>query len=403
MKLKRKTKLAIAGVCAGLIALAYFAWKFPFYEYTRDVYETSAENLLTWDHLDAMKPFFMILLLSAVGIVLCIRARKRIIKSDPVNGPFVKAHTGKARGKLIEQKRSVFMTVRWMVMILSFFGLVYGEILFGVQITGISIPILSCPVNEQQTITSSCYYLAHLDELMALPLKDILIFCLSTLLSLVLLGRVICGFLCPLGLAQDVAHEVRQGLKIEGVSMTERMYRGLVPIKWVMVFLMLGLVFLGGNFCNFCPAITMSPAFAGMKVSLYISGFLMVLLLIGSFFKRRFWCNICPLGYLMGLLYKISLFRVKKDCQACTECGACYEACPMGIKMIYTEREKTDVTDVNCIMCGECVKKCPEGHALALTFAGKEFYTASRKQVMSGYQQKERTKKRKRGEKKGHD
>ena len=57
----------------------------------------------------------------------------------------------------------------------------------------------------------------------------------------------------------------------------------------------------------------------------------------------------------------------------------------MGIKMIYTEREKTDVTDINCIMCGECVRSCPEDNALALAFAGKKFYTASRAGVMSGF------------------
>ena len=62
----------------------------------------------------------------------------------------------------------------------------------------------------------------------------------------------------------------------------------------------------------------------------------------------------------------------------------------MGIKQIYTEREKADVTDMNCILCGECVKKCPEDNALAMTFAGKRIYTASRKQVMSGYQREGR-------------
>ena len=58
----------------------------------------------------------------------------------------------------------------------------------------------------------------------------------------------------------------------------------------------------------------------------------------------------------------------------------------MGIKMIYTEREKTDVTDINCIMCGECVRSCPEDNTLALAFAGKKFYTASRAGVMSGFE-----------------
>jgi polyferredoxin len=116
---------------------------------------------------------------------------------------------------------------------------------------------------------------------------------------------------------------------------------------------------------------------------------LFVFVLMGGFFKRRLFCTVCPLGYLMGLLHKVSLFRIKKDCMACTECGACYEACPMGIKTIYTERDRCDVTEANCILCGECVRCCPEDNALSVTFAGRKLYTASRKQIMSGYEQKE--------------
>ena len=57
----------------------------------------------------------------------------------------------------------------------------------------------------------------------------------------------------------------------------------------------------------------------------------------------------------------------------------------MGIKQLYTEREKTDVTDVSCIMCGECVRCCPEDRALSLTFLGKGVYVSKRSRVVRGY------------------
>jgi polyferredoxin len=188
-----------------------------------------------------------------------------------------------------------------------------------------------------------------------------------------------------MGLVQDVMHKIRQATKVEGIAMTERMYQALVPIRWVMLLLMIGLSFVGGNFCNFCPAIALTPVAAGLSVSLYASGFLMVFVLIASFFKRRFFCTICPLGYLMGLAHRVQPFRIKKDCTACTECGACYEACPMGIKQLYTEREQTDVTDISCIMCGECVRCCPEDCALSLTLFGKDIYVSKRSRVVEGY------------------
>jgi len=44
------------------------------------------------------------------------------------------------------------------------------------------------------------------------------------------------------------------------------------------------------------------------------------------------------------------------------------------------------VTDMNCIMCGECIRKCPEDNALSMTFFGKKLYSASRKQILSGFE-----------------
>lgn len=117
----------------------------------------------------------------------------------------------------------------------------------------------------------------------------------------------------------------------------------------------------------------------------------MVIVLVSGFFKRRCFCNICPLGFILGLTHKISLFRLKKDAIACTECGACYEACPMGIKSVFTVREgkgdlrKIDVTTSDCIMCGECVRRCPENKALSITFAGRKVYTADRMKFMKQY------------------
>ena len=77
----------------------------------------------------------------------------------------------------------------------------------------------------------------------------------------------------------------------------------------------------------------------------------------------------------------------------CDECGACYEACPMGIKSVFTVREGKgkydiqciDVTTSDCIMCGECVRRCPENNALAITFCGKKIYTADRMKFMKQY------------------
>ena len=379
----RKRIAATAVICIVFFALAYFALYLPFYKFGPESYATSLKKVFSIEYIKTILPLFIITVISTLGIILTDYIRNAIMKKSRSNAYM---YSKRGHGNAPTQKPALFMILRWLTMILFSFMMIWGGLLFGLRSTNISLPVFSCPADNVQMTESSCYFLSHPKDLFEeLPLKNIIIFYVSTLLFIVLLGRVMCGFLCPMGLIQDVMDKLRKKTKVKGISPNEKMYSAFVPIKWFMVLLFFGIGFIGGNFCNFCPAITVSPILAGIGVSLYVSGFLMIFVLIGGFFKRRLFCNICPLGFIVGLFHKVSLFRIRKDCQACTECGACYEACPMGIKTIYTEREKTDVTEASCIMCGECIRCCPEDNALSLTCAGKKLFTASRKNVMSGY------------------
>ena len=382
---KFRKRLYTILVCAALTAFAYFAWRFPFFEYAEEVYTTTKEQLFTTDWLLHLVPLLIILALTAISILISTTALEKLLRQNTAASRFASVRSEAAGRRLPRQKTSAFMVVRWLSMILFSFFMIFGGILLGARFDKIAIPVFSCPVNMSQLTESSCYYLSHLADLFALPVGDIVLFFVSTIGSALLFGRVICGFLCPMGLVQDLMDLLRHRTRTEGVIMNGRMYEALVPIRWTMLFLMLGLTLIGGNFCNFCPAVTLSPVLAGLQVSLFASGFMMVIALTGSFFKRRFFCTICPLGYLLGLLHKISPFRITKDCTACTECGACYDACPMGIKAIYKEREKSDVTDITCIMCGECVRKCPEDKVLSVTCLGRSVYTSSRDKVVRNY------------------
>ncbi len=350
-------------------------------------YCVEQNSLFTYRHMRAMTPFAVILAISLAGIVLC--ALTRSIVERKVYG---RAYAARKRAGLggIRAPFSRFMLIRWCTMIVTWVLVFYGGHIFGAWFDKVTFPILACGLeNESQFISGSCYYLANLDLLFGRSMGEIIVYFATLLVSVLVLGRIICGFLCPMGLLQDVIHEIRQKLHIEGIAFNEKMYGYIQPVKWTFVILMIGLCFAGGKFCDICPAKTLSPAFSGFKVSLYASGFLMIAVVIGSFFKRRLWCTVCPLGYLLGLLHKISLFQIHKESEACTACGACYEACPMGIKSIYTRRDREKVTECDCIMCGECVRRCPENNALSITFCGKRIYTSSRKRVMRHYGKKE--------------
>ncbi|MDO5132148.1 MAG: 4Fe-4S binding protein [Eubacteriales bacterium] len=386
MRKTQKRRLTQLLCCIGLVLLAFFADRFPFHVTEEEELHTTLTQFFSVEHLRRMVPLAIILLIAGAGIFLVIRIRMHMLLSDPVKRKTARMRCPHSGGHVTIPERSAFHTIRWSCMIAFSLLTIFGGILLGIKVRGFSLPVLACPTNMDQLFESSCYFLAHIPVLLEeYTPAGIALFAVSTMGSAALLGRIICGFLCPMGLIQDLMHLIRRKTRAEGVFMEEKAYTWLLPVKWVMVLLMIGLVFAGGEFCYFCPALATSPVLAGMQVSLYLSAFMMIFVLIGSFFKRRIWCNICPLGYLIGLFHHVSPFRLKKDTTACTECGACYEACPMGIKIIYTEREKTDVTDINCILCGECIRRCPEDNALAMTFAGKRFYTASREKVVSGY------------------
>ena len=340
---------------------------------------------LRW--LSAMMPFTLVVLVALICIILDVMLRKQLYQKNDMPESRVKITH---RGDGFRLPRFGFELIRWAVMIASFVLLIWGGRLLGSALFNVELPVLACPYNLDQATSAGCYWFSHLDVLLGLPIAEILWFVGSFAVCAVLFGRMLCGFVCPLGFVQDVLHQLRQALHVEGVALNEKLYAWLRFIKWVLLVLFLGIGLVGGSFCDFCPAITLSPALAGFKTSIYFSGFVMVAVLVSGFFKRRCFCNVCPMGYLLGLPHKVSLARLKKDAVACTECGACYEACPMGIKSIFMVREgkderRIDVTTADCIFCGECIRRCPEDGALYMTLVGKKIYTASRMQFMRDY------------------
>lgn len=332
----------------------------------------------------SMVPLLTLLILAIGTIGLCVLMRSVINRKKA-------GRDYSFQPRIYRTYKPTFVIVRWVIMALSFVVLTWGGSLLGHWFEELYIPVLSCSkYNPEQIVGSACYYMSHLNILFTLDISQIIVFFVCFFVPLFLFGKLFCGFVCPMGFAQDVLHAARQKSGIQGIAMTERLYENLAVIKWTAVFLFLGMGFAGLDFCNICPAVTLSPAFSGFKTTIYISGFVMLFVMVGSFFKGRFFCNICPLGLLMGLFHKVSLVRLKKDCTACTECGACYNACPMGIKSIYTEREKVNVTDINCLMCGECIRNCPEDDALKMTLAGKSIYTSSREDFMKRFEHKKK-------------
>lgn len=195
---------------------------------------------------------------------------------------------------------------------------------------------------------------------------------------LLLFGRIICGFFCPLGFLQDIVWKVTEKLHLPKLPRNE---------KFMKIINIFNRIFLAFFICGITAMIVTNIAAPEMlknaKESVLVIIIMPIIMIVMNSFARRLFCNVCPIGSFIGIFEGLNIIKLEKDCSACTLCGACYEACPMRIKEIYTETEKTNVSSSKCMYCGECVKKCPEDNALAITVCGKKIYTSSQEDFMN--------------------
>ena len=184
-----------------------------------------------------------------------------------------------------------------------------------------------------------------------------------------ILGRTVCGFLCPFGLIQEVLNKIPSFKLPKG-----RVTRAFSLVKYAVLLVFVILLPLSGisagiplpALCKYiCPAGTLEGA-AGLLVhpanhdkfsmlaSLFTSKFLiLVLLLFLSVWIYRVFCRfLCPLGAIYALFNRFSVIGVRVDDKKCIDCGKCVAHCKMDVR---------HVSDRECIQCGSCITACPTG------------------------------------------
>jgi polyferredoxin len=269
----------------------------------------------------------------------------------------------------------------------------------------------------------------HLDPLAAvsaslagrtIPTK--LLWALITLGATLILGRVWCGWVCPMGTVLDLFRFRRARGNAIQVSSRWR------QVKYFLLFVVL----ISALFANLTLLILdpitiltrtlatgVMPAlnYTVTAVEFWLYGFgplqaplawldtvlrstilpaeqsfyqlnlLLALFFIGivslNLFTDRFWCRyLCPLGALLGLLSKVSWLR-RVVGPGCNQCRRCSRDCPTGT----IEPERGFASDPGeCIVCLACLDTCPQE---SVAFKGQwglaewRSYDPSRRQLLA--------------------
>ena len=185
-----------------------------------------------------------------------------------------------------------------------------------------------------------------------------------------LIGRGVCGYLCPFGLVQDLLHKIPFVKKIETFKGDKALRKAKYLILLVFVILLpLFLVDIIGQgapyFCKLiCPVgmleggiplVWMNTSMRGAVGFLYAwKGLILLLTILLSVIIYRPFCKyICPLGAIYSLFNSVSFFRYTLDHQKCIHCGRCKAVCEMQCDPV------KNCNDLECIRCGKCKNACP--------------------------------------------
>lgn len=199
-----------------------------------------------------------------------------------------------------------------------------------------------------------------------------------------LLGRVFCSWICPMGFLCEMNDKLRGLLRFLEIRPRNiafsRSTKMILLASGLLLTAILSVPVLG---YIYPPAIvsrelhdvvfTMFDRAEAGRPGLSAAGFtwmsliILGILLFEQLISRRWWCRyVCPGGALYSLIGYARPVRVKLIESKCTQCTDCVKVCPMALNPMNNKM------GMECDNCGECVSVCDDD-ALEYAFAGNVF------------------------------
>ncbi|MEO5362113.1 MAG: 4Fe-4S binding protein [Magnetococcus sp. DMHC-8] len=297
--------------------------------------------------------------------------------------------------------------IRLTVQLILLVGTVYGGLLVGPYLAdklSTAFPSLSCIYDQQNSAYCVLRPLQHqinhrVGEVIArlgqltlavlLPLGSTL---LAFFALFIVLNKGFCGWVCPLGTAQELLYRLgRRGQQAIHVLTPAQVHR-VRPVKWLLLFslvlllpLLAGLglapAVVGDPYCQICPARLLTTLLTasteemavrtqgGLAFALdAIRNLLFGFILVAALTVRQPFCRICPMLALHALFRRFALLRlVKQPHHNCGHCRLCTQACPMDIPEI-SQQQGSRAFNEDCTLCGRCAEFCPNDQVIQVRF-----------------------------------
>ena len=176
------------------------------------------------------------------------------------------------------------------------------------------------------------------------------------LLTTLLLRRAFCGYVCPIGTISEWLHAVGRRLHLPNVRVGPKADRILAALKYVVLVVILAATWQAGElvFRGYDPCYALISRH-GTDITHWayvVSG----TIALASLFAVVPFCRwFCPLAAVLNPLSRFGLARVRRNKEACIDCGLCSENCPAAIPVDQLEQ----VTAARCISCLNCIDSCP--------------------------------------------
>ena len=200
-----------------------------------------------------------------------------------------------------------------------------------------------------------------------------LLWSLVIIIPTLLLGRFFCGWVCPYGtLHHFVGWLFNRRSRRQKVEVNR--YRPMYRVKYLILAAMLVAAVFGSlqiglldPICLFTRSMAAALApgvnqlFPGTiyieqhdYTGAWVIGWMLVFLVAMNVAIPRWFCRtLCPLGALMGVLSRLSLWRIERDPHTCTHCNQCAAHCEGACD------PHLDLRKAECFVCFNCVEDCP--------------------------------------------